>query len=97
MQIPPGGAAVYYGEGSEPYRPLVDLPANPMLCSKSATPEEAFANLQKHYAAFERFWTEQVTGEQLEYCARLAAGDTAGDDIALWLPPDYLDSEGRIA
>lgn len=97
MHIPPGGAAVYFGEGPEPYRPLVELPANPLLGSKSATPEEAFANLQKHYAAFERFWTEQVTGEQLEYCARLAAGDTAGDDIALWLPPGYLDSQSRTA
>jgi hypothetical protein len=68
-----------------------------LLGSKSATPEEAFANLRKHYAAFERFWTAQATGDQLEYCARLAAGDTAGDDIALWLPPGYLDSGGRTA
>ncbi|MBB5018638.1 hypothetical protein HNQ59_001929 [Chitinivorax tropicus] len=93
MQIPPGGCVVHFGEDPAPYRPLVELPANPLLGSKASSYEEAFTNLQRHYAAFESFWTEQVTAEQLDYCAQLALGDSAGDDLALWLPEGFLDSQ----
>lgn len=97
MQIPSSGVVVHLGEDPAPYRPRVDLPVNPLLGSKAASFEEAFANLQKHFTAFETFWTEQVTDEQLEYCAQLAVGDTAGDDIALWLPVGFLSTHERTA
>ena len=95
MSIPQGVGRIHFGEPPDLYRPVVVLPANPMLGCKPSSPEQALANLQEHYGLFARFWTEQATGEQLEYCARLATGDTAGDDLALWLPEGFLDQQGR--
>lgn len=97
MSIPQGVGRIHFGESPAPYKPVVALPSNPMLGCKASTPEQAFANLQEHFSLFARFWSEQATSDQLEYCARLATGDTAGDDMALWLPEGFLNQQGRSA